>query len=304
MIVTTQKELDNALAAGALEITIDSPEAMTLVVQGSSKVQVRGSSNIEVRDSVSVEAWGSATVVARDFAKVEASDFTSIESWDSTCVVARGFARVCARGSSTVMAHDRTQIEAYGFSSVMAYNYTSVIARDFARVVARDTTHVEAWNSTTAEASEYVAVHVHSSLVSFMGGVVIDLTTLDLTDPADWTAYHGIEIMGEGAIVYKAVDADLRSERGFAYPIGETVACPDWDPEPVCGGGLHFSPSPTQAHSYYEKASRFLRCVVPLDDITVISGTATYLTPKLKARTARVLCEVDIYGHEITKENE
>lgn len=301
MIVTTQKELDNALAAGALEIIIDSPEAMTLVVQGSSKVQVRGSSNIEVRDSVSVEAWGSATVVARDFAKVEASDFTSIESWDSTCVVARGFARVGARGSSTVMAHNRTQIEAYGYSSVMAYNHTSITARDFASVVARDTTHVDAWDSTTIEASGYVAVHVHSSQVSFMGGVVIDLTTLDLTDLADWTAYHGVEIMGNGAIVYKAVDADLRSERGFAYPIGETVTCPDWDSEPVCGGGLHFSPSPTQAHSYYEEASRFLRCVVPLYDITVINGTATHLTPKLKARTARVLCEVDVYGQEINK---
>lgn len=301
MIVTTQKELDNALATGVFEIIIDSPEVMTLVVEGSSKVQVRGSSNIEVRDSVRVEAWGSATVVARNFAKVEASDFTCIQAWDSTCVVARGFARVGARGSSTVMAHNRTQIEAYGYSSVMAYNHTSITARDFASVVARDTAHVEAWGSTTIEASEYVAVHIHSSLVSFMGGVVIDLTTLDLTDLADWTAYHGVEIMGNGAIVYKAVDADLRSERGFAYPIGETVICPDWDPEPVCGGGLHFSPSPTQANNYYEKASRFLRCVVPLDDITVIKGTDTYLTPKLKARTARVLCEVDVYGQEINK---
>lgn len=301
MIVTTQKELDNALATGVFEIIIDSPEVMTLVVEGSSKVQVRGSSNIEVRDSVSVEAWGSATVVARNFAKVEASDFTHIEAWDSVCVVARGFAHVGARGSSTVMAHNRTQIEVYGYSSVMAYNHTSVIARDFARVVARDTTHVEAWGSTTIEASEYVAVHVHSSLVSFMGGVVIDLTTLDLTDLADWSAYHGIEIMGEGALVYKAVDAELRSQRGFAYPIGETVTCPDWDPAPVCGGGLHFSPSPTQAHSYYPEASKFLRCVVPLDGTTVISGTVTHLTPKLKARTAQVLCEVDVYGQEINK---
>lgn len=301
MIVTTQKELDNALATGVFEIIIDSPEGVTLVVQGSVKVQVRGSSSVEVRDYVHAEAWGSATVVARNFAKVEASDFTCIEAWDSACVVARGFARVSARGSSTVVAYNRTQIEAYGYSSVVAYNYTSVIARDFARVVARDTTHVEAWGSTTAEASEYVAVHVHSSLVSFMGGVVIDLTTLDLTDLADWTAYHGIEIMGEGAIVYKAVDADLRSERGFAYPIGETVSCLDWDPEPVCGGGLHFSPSPTQAHSYYKEASKFIRCVVPLSDTTVISGTATHLTPKLKARTARILCEVDVYGQEINK---
>ena len=39
------------------------------------------------------------------------------------------------------------------------------------------------------------------------------------------------------------------------------------------------------------------------DEAVVLEGSELRLSPKLKARTVRVLCEVDIYGHVITKEN-
>ena len=255
MIVTTQKELDAAVAAGETGIIIDSPAGVWLTVKGSSSVEARGSS--------SVEAWGSSSVEARES--------SSVVAWESSSVVARESSSVVARESS------------------------SVVARESSSVVARE--------SSSVEASKYVAVHLHSARATVTGGVVIDLTALDLTHITDWADYHGVEVVGDEVIVHKAVNSDLRSARGFAYPIGETVTCPDWDPTPACGGGLHLSPHPAQARDYYRAADRFLRCAVPVDALTIIDGEATRMTPKLKARTVRVLCEVDLHGNTINKEN-
>lgn len=37
-------------------------------------------------------------------------------------------------------------------------------------------------------------------------------------------------------------NADMTSHGGFKWPTKGRVDCPDWNPEPVCGGGLHFLP--------------------------------------------------------------
>ena len=279
MIITTQKELDAAVEAGEPGIIIDSPAGVWLTVKGSSIVEARGSAR--------VVAWGSARVEARGSARVEAWDSSSVEARGSARVVAWGSARVEARGSARVEAWDSSSVVARGSATVEAYGSATVVA----------------WDSARVEASPYVAVYLHSARATVTGGVIIDITALDLTGLTDWAEYHGVEVVDGEVIVYKAVDADLRSERDFAYPIGETVTCPDWDPAPVCGGGLHFSPRPAQAREYYRAAARFLRCAVPVDDLTIIDGDATHMTPKLKARTVRVLCEVDVHGHEINKEN-
>ena len=279
MIVTTQKELDAAVAAHETGIIIDSPAGVWLTVKGSSTVEARGSS--------SVVAWGSSTV----------------EAWGSSTVEAWGSARVEAWGSSTVEAWDSARVEAWDSARVEAWDSSSVVARGSSSVVARGSSTVVAWGSSTVEACQYVAVHLHSARATVTGGVVINIAALDLTHLTDWADYHGVEVVDDEVIVYKAVDADLRSARGFAYPIGETVTCPDWDPAPVCGGGLHLSPRPAQAREYYRAEARFLRCAVPVEALTIIDGDATHMTPKLKARTVRVLCEVDVHGHEINKEN-
>ncbi|NDO78245.1 hypothetical protein GKZ75_08415 [Kocuria indica] len=279
MIVTTQKELDAAVAAGETGIIINSPAGVWLTVKGSSSVVAWDSSSVEARGSSSVVAWDSSSVVARDSSSVEARGSSSVVAWDSSSVVARGSSSVVAWGSSSV--------EARGSSRVVAWDSSSVVAGD----------------SSSVEASKYVAVHLHSARATVTGGVVIDLTALDLTHITDWADYHGVEVVGDEVIVYKAVSSDLRSARGFAYPIGETVTCPDWDPTPACGGGLHLSPHPAQARDYYRAADRFLRCAVPVDALTIIDGEATRMTPKLKARTVKVLCEVDLHGNTINKEN-
>src|SRR3990167_834559 len=41
--------------------------------------------------------------------------------------------------------------------------------------------------------------------------------------------------------ILKCIKSDYTSHMGFAYPrdVGATVAAPDWDSSPVCGGGIH-----------------------------------------------------------------
>jgi hypothetical protein len=154
---------------------------------------------------------------------------------------------------------------------------------------------VTACDSSTVRATPYVAVHLHSQRVTLSGGVVIDVPALDQTDVETWCNYTGAERDGKSVVVYKAVDADLKSERGHAYPIGTTVKAADWTETNDCGGGLHFSPSPVQAQHYFLIATRFLACKVKAEDLRPIPGSVA----KCKARKAKVLHEVDIHGRKI-----
>lgn len=82
MIVTTQEELDAAVAAGDSEIIIDSPPGEWINVQGTARfiardyahVAARGSTHIEARDYAHAIGWGSAYVVGRDRARVHVQD--------------------------------------------------------------------------------------------------------------------------------------------------------------------------------------------------------------------------------------
>ena len=53
--------------------------------------------------------------------------------------------------------------------------------------------------------------------------------------PAQWT--NG----GDEVLCVKCVDRDGSSRGGFRWPltVGATVEAQDWDPKPICGGGLH-----------------------------------------------------------------
>ena len=223
-----------------------------------------GSATVRAFDSATVEASGSATVEAFDSATVEAFDSATVRAFDSATVRASGSATVRAFGSATVEAFDSATVEAFG--------------------------------SATVRASKYVAVHLHSARVTVSGGVVIDVSNLDLADLETWAEYVGAERDGDGFILYKAVTGDLRSERGFAYPIGETVEVETWTANNECGGGLHLSPTPSQARSYFYGATRYLRCRVAAEDLRPIPGGVA----KAKARRVQVISEVDVFGREVT----
>jgi hypothetical protein len=197
------------------------------------------------------------------------------------------------------VARDSSHVVAWGSSHVVAWGSSHVEAWGSSHVEAWGSSHVEAWGSSHVVAHKYVAVHLHSGRATVEGGVVIDITALDLDTHTDWADYHDVETIDGELIVYKAVDSELKSGRGFAYPIGETVTAPDWAANGYCGQGLHFSPSPAQAKAYHPEAMRFLKCAVAVDDLVILDGSDTWSTPKLKAKSARVLAEVDLRGQEI-----
>lgn len=167
-----------------------------------------------------------------------------------------------------------------------------VVAVGSSRVVAGDSSHVEARDSSHVEASKYVAIHLHSKRATTSGGVVIDVADIDTNKVSDFIDYHGVTVKDGVATVYKAVDDDLKSGYGFAYPVGETVEAHDWDAAQSFGGGLHFGNRPTVARAYFEDATRFLECEVPIEGLIALGD-------KVKSRTAHVVREVDIYGEAV-----
>ena len=338
-IVTTQQQLDAALAEKVDTVYIESEAGVWLRLRESDSAHVvaRDSAHVVARDSAHVVAWGSAHVVAWGSAHVEAWDSAHVEAWDSAHVVAWDSAHVVARdsahvvawgsahvvawgsahveawdsahvvawGSAHVEARGSAHVEARDSAHVVAWDSAHVVARDSAHVVAWGSAHVEAWDSAHVVARDsahvvarpMVAIHLHSVSAHVEGGVVIDIASLDQSDPHIWTDMQGCEVTEDRAIVYKAVTRDLFSEWRTAYPIGQTVTAPDWRATDACGNGLHFGPTPRHARDYHREASRYLACSIPLHVAVGITGGGT---AKIKARECVVLHEVDIDGLPLT----
>jgi hypothetical protein len=210
---------------------------------------------------------GSATVRASGSATVRASG--------SATVYASGSATVYASGSATVRASDS--------ATVYAFDSATVYASDSATVRASGSATVRASGSATVYASKWAIVRTHRGHKgTATGGIIV-------TDPAiltasDWCEYHGVTVKDGVAIVYKAVRDDYKSQYGLLYPVGGSAEATDWDGgEKECGGGLHFSPSPSQAKSFDEKATRFLACPVALEDMRNPKEDDQY-SSKIKAR--------------------
>ena len=288
--VTTQEDLDSALADGSVtEILIDSPRGvwLTVTASGSATVRASGSATVEAYDSATVTAYGSATVRAYGSATVEAYDSATVRAYDS--------ATVTASGSATVTASDSATVRAFGSATVEASGSATVTAFDSATVRAFGSATVRAYDSATVRASAYVAVHLFSARATVTGGVVIDVTALDLTQIRTWAAYHGAVADDEHLTVYKAVGDDWQTDRkGWVYEPGLTVEAADWDGLAECGGGLHLCATPSRSGRYYAAATRFVECLVDMSEAVVVGD-------KIKARSVRVVREVDLFGREVTR---
>jgi hypothetical protein len=307
--VTTQAELDAALAVSEAVIYIESDAGLWLTIRatdssrvvawGSSHVEARGSSHVEARDSSHVEAWGSSHVVAWGSSHVEAWDSSHVEAWGSSRVVARDSSHVEAWGSSHVEARDSSRVVAWGSSHVVAWGSSHVEAWDSSHVVARGSSHVVARGSSHVVAGKYVAVHLHSQRVELEGGVVIDMTAVDRSDPFTWCELHGVAVGDGVASLYKALDENLTAGHAYrptVYAPGTTVECPDWRDDGACGGGLHFGPTTAASTAYRVDAKRWVRVEVPVSELRPINDGGT---PKCKAPRARVVEEVDRWGTPI-----
>ena len=287
IVVTTQDELDAAAKADADDIIIDSPAGVWLRVGGDTRIAgVRGASCVgPVGGSATVrDVGGSATVSG---------------VWDSATV--RGVldsATVSGVGDSATVSGvgGSATVRDVGGSATVSGVWGSATVRGV-----WDSATVHLYGSATAQhIGSHVAVHLHSGAVKVTGGVIIDHTGVSDFEGAQWAAYHALADADGHAVVYKAVSPELeagQSHRLTAYPIGETVAAPDWDPRKACGNGLHFSPTPRQALRYYQgpdsTKARYLACRVVLD-------TLVPLDDKCKAPSCEVLHEVTIDGEAVT----
>ena len=279
--VTTQAALDAALAEHVDIININSPRGVWLTISdsGSATVEASGSATVEAWDSATVVAYGSATVVAYGSATVEAYGSATVEAYGSATVEAYGSATVEAYGSATVRAWGSATVEAWGSATVRASDSATVRASD----------------SATVEASKWVAVHLFSARATVSGGVVIDVSALDLDDLDTWAEYHGATVTDGALTAYKAVGDDWQTDRkGWVYAPGATVTADDWDAKPECGGGLHLCLTPRKSRVYYSRATRYVECLIDVTEAVVVDRD------KVKARSVRVVREVTIDGEPVT----
>ena len=232
--VTTQDELDQAIADGVSYVEIRSDKGVWLEVYSNkdSNVTARGNSNVTARGNSNVTAWGNSNVTA----------------WENSNVTAWGNSNVTARENSNVTA------------------------------------------------SPHVSVHLHSARAKITGGVVIDVTAIDLTDPQTWCDEYGVTVVDGIATVYKAVNDAWSTDRGFDYSPGATPEALDWTPDNECGGGLHFGPTPTHAKDYHPEATKYVAVGVELATLRpILSGTAKCKAPKV----VRPCVEVDERAREV-----
>ena len=112
-IVTTQAELDAALAEKVDYIEIRSERGVWLKVAGN-----RGNSSVVAR--------GNSSVVARENSSVVAWENSSVEAWGNSSVVAWGNSSVVAWGNSSVEAWGNSGIHRYGRGKTSASRSVAV----------------------------------------------------------------------------------------------------------------------------------------------------------------------------------
>jgi len=207
-----------------------------------------------------------------------------------------GFLQLLARESS------QPRVEAWGSSQ------PSVVARESSQprvvawgssqpsVVANGCTQLQVRGAVAVVAAATVAILVTGGTPKIDGGGFVQRVNRDT--PAAWCGYHGVEVRGGIALVYKAVNKDFRSERGGDYTPGKIPAADGWN-DLECSSGLHFSPTPGHAQAFFRDAGvRFVACPVALADMMVHPNGAYPEKCKAK-RMAATGWEVTIDGDPV-----
>ena len=221
--VTTQEELDAALAAGVIDLLIDRPD---------------GAAPLDIENQ-KVRLWGSSSAVLADNARAVLRDNAS--------AILRDNARADLRGSSSAVLRDNARADLWDNASAALWDNASAILRDNAR----------------ADLKKFTVAWKKSVDATITGtGTVIDMTAIDLSKREDWTKYTGALVDEDGQIhLYKAVDDNLESAYSkdkFAYTVGSIVEPEWWEDNNFCGNGIHLCPSPQHAKDHFPRATRFL----------------------------------------------
>jgi hypothetical protein len=212
----------------------------------------------------------------------------------------------------------RTQAELY---AAVAAKADSIVLRDGtflvnsgSRVYANAGSSVDANSGSSVDAYGTACIHGHGGAVRLMdlsvgydygsGGIVAvspRATILKIeypTDPAEWCAMKGIEIVDGHARMWKVVRADLTDcySGEIKYEIGTEVVAPDWlsDSTDECGNALHMACSQMAALGFARQhpSARLLEVDVALEDCRCHAHQD--MPQKIRARACKVLREVEV----------
>ena len=311
--VTNQAEFDAVVAAGdypeiANDGCYDISRATWIRVSPGAKPHVEASGSSQPH----VEASGSSQphVVARE------SSQPHVVAWGSSQphVEARGSSQphVVAWGSSQphVEASGSSQphVVAWGSSQphVVAWgsSHPHVVARESSQphVVATQCVQLavdgHAATPVAIKASADVAVAYSGKVAVEGAGFVREYKKPQTAE--EWCAHYGVEVTDGVAVLFKALEEDWRGSHKtkVTYEPGSIPAAPDWDPEPECGGGLHFSPRPIFALDFCERATRFVACPVSVAEI-VVHPDGQYPAKVKAPRCAAPVWEVTRWGARV-----
>ena len=246
--VTTQEELDEALAAGIIDLLIDRPDGATPLDIENKKVRLWGNSSAILRDNSSATMWDNASAILRGNSSATMLDNARATLWDNSSATMWDNASAILRGNS---------------SATM-------------------------WDNARATLEKFTVAWKKSVDATITGtGHVIDMTAIDLSKREDWTKYTGALVDEDGQIhLYKAVDDNLESAYSkdkFAYTVGSIVEPEWWEDNNFCGNGIHLCPSPQHARDHFPDATRFLEVTcdaatfIPIDTSKIKTAQAYVL---------------------------
>lgn len=229
------------------------------------------------------------------------SGLTIIVAGESS-VVTRGVdvkacdnARVRASGVCVVSAQENVRVWANDQVVVHAYNDARVWANGTCVVYARENACVYAGSNVTV----YKEARFGPFRGSVQGGRVVVKRDADEMTGEQWCRAALVHVDEDGmAHLFKATDSDGVSHRGGAYRVGEVVDdSENWIGDRFFGGGLHVSPSPSQAlvRSQLDewKGVRFFEVTCPVSELVSIADDVC------KAPRLRVVREVDAWGEPL-----
>ena len=221
-----------------------------------------------VSGSEEYTAWENSQVTARENSQVTARENSQVTAWENSQVTARGNSQVTARGNSFIRAYN-------GKITIVSKSAVLMVMPEF-----------------------------DGKIINKVGATVVYAPIIDSAEK--WLDFYGVPVKNGKAVLYKAVDNDYSTDYArrvdIFYKPGASPKAPDWNPEPECGGGLHFSAHPQIALDYNISATKFVACPVLISEI-VVHYPAQY-PDKVKApRVAGKCYEVDRNGKRLKKES-
>ena len=291
--VTTQDELDEALAAGIIDLRIDRSDDESLLSIENKKVRLWGNSSADLRGNSSATLRGNSSADLWDSSSATLWDNSSADLWDNSSATLRGNSSADLRGNSSATLWGNSSADLRGNSSADLWGNSSATLRDNSSATLRD--------NSSATLKKFTVAWKKSLDATIAGtGHVIDMSAVDLSNPYEWAEYVGANVDEEGQVhLYKAVDDNLESAYShgeFVYEIGSIVQPGTWLKNNRCGNGIHLCPSPQHARDHFPRATRFLE---------VTCDAATFMpidTSKIKTAQAYILREVDINGDPVKED--